>query len=424
MAKGSRCKSTLTAIRTYEDLERHRRDGKEGCTIKDHNVKGLTYQRQGASIFARARATEKGTGKHKNFSRSIRPFEQIRAEAIARGETLPQAKSCVAAEEELERIRAEARTFINACKLGLPLAAEEEPATKGRTMRELVEAYEKVTHAHLKPKTAHDQHRYTKRFVLPRFGDRAVASITRAELEELHAEMRETPYQANRVKSLLSSMFTKAVDWGWRADNPAKGIKWYHEEARTEWYRPDEMSAVLDAARELGTPSARAIELIALTGARPSEVLGATWDMFDLEAGTWTKPSSHVKQKRTHHVYLNEPALEVLRTMHEEAGRPLAGYVFPSPFNPQRPLKEIKRAWNRIVQMAGVRRLTIYEGTRHSHASILINAGEDPFRVGKQLGHVQLKTTKRYAHLADETQRQTSERFAALTDGKRDGTAS
>jgi integrase len=54
-----------------------------------------------------------------------------------------------------------------------------------------------------------------------------------------------------------------------------------------------------DKARKV---SARAIILTLLTGARPGEVLSATWDMFDLEAWTWTKPSSHVKQKRIHHL--------------------------------------------------------------------------------------------------------------------------
>ena len=37
--------------------------------------------------------------------------------------------------------------------------------------------------------------------------------------------MRERPYQANRVLAFLSKMFNLAVKWGWRTDNPVKGIK-------------------------------------------------------------------------------------------------------------------------------------------------------------------------------------------------------
>ena len=44
-----------------------------------------------------------------------------------------------------------------------------------------------------------------------------------------------------------------------------------------------------------------------LTGARRGEVLGATWEIFDLENGIWTKPSAHTKQRRLHRVPLNGP---------------------------------------------------------------------------------------------------------------------
>ena len=49
-----------------------------------------------------------------------------------------------------------------------------------------------------------------------------------------------------------------------------------------------------------------------LTGARRGEVLGATWDMFDLENGIWTKPSAHTKQRLVHRVPLSGPALRLL----------------------------------------------------------------------------------------------------------------
>ena len=69
-------------------------------------------------------------------------------------------------------------------------------------------------------------------------------------------------------------------------------------------------------ARALGQhhekKSANAIKLLMLTGARRSEVLGSRWDMFDLENGVWTKPSSHTKQRRIHRVPLNGPALQLL----------------------------------------------------------------------------------------------------------------
>ncbi|NBS40701.1 MAG: hypothetical protein EBS73_15905 [Betaproteobacteria bacterium] len=40
---------------------------------------------------------------------------------------------------------------------------------------------------------------------------------------------------------------------------------------------------------------------------------------------------------------------------------------------------------------------------RHSFASLLINSGRSLYEVQKLLGHTQIKTTQRYAHLAPET---------------------
>lgn len=55
--------------------------------------------------------------------------------------------------------------------------------------------------------------------------------------------------------------------------------------------------------------SANAIRLLMLTGARRGEVLGARWDMFDLDAGVWVKPSAHTKQRTEHRVPLSAPAV-------------------------------------------------------------------------------------------------------------------
>lgn len=40
---------------------------------------------------------------------------------------------------------------------------------------------------------------------------------------------------------------------------------------------------------------------------------------------------------------------------------------------------------------------------RHSFASLLINSGRSLYEVQKILGHTQVKTTQRYAHLSQDT---------------------
>ncbi len=56
--------------------------------------------------------------------------------------------------------------------------------------------------------------------------------LTYTDLQKLHRDLRDTPYLANRVRSLLSKMFNLSKGWGRRGDNPVLGIEKYQEEKR------------------------------------------------------------------------------------------------------------------------------------------------------------------------------------------------
>ncbi|RQD63181.1 MAG: hypothetical protein D5R98_05685 [Desulfonatronovibrio sp. MSAO_Bac4] len=58
--------------------------------------------------------------------------------------------------------------------------------------------------------------------------------------------------------------------------------------------------------------------------------------------------------------------------------------------------------WNSARKRAGLEDVKIHT-LRHSFASFLINAGRSIYEVGALLGHSQIKTTMRYAHLAEKT---------------------
>ena len=152
--------------------------------------------------------------------------------------------------------------------------------------------------------------------------------------------------------------------------------------------------------------SANAIMLALLTGARRNELLLATWDQFDLEAGVWVKPSAHTKQKRTHRVPLSPRALELLTSMRAE--QPFEVFVFPT-----RAKLGIRTPWERIRAAADLDDVRFHD-LRHSYASLLVNDGVELLTVGRLLGHTQMQTTARYSHLADETLREATGRVGRL----------
>ena len=72
---------------------------------------------------------------------------------------------------------------------------------------------------------------------------------------------------------------------------------------------------------------ARALEIAILTASRTFEVLGATWEEFDLDKRIWTVPQERMKAGIEHRIPLSEPAIKILTVLYD--GR-ISDYVFPN----------------------------------------------------------------------------------------------
>lgn len=72
--------------------------------------------------------------------------------------------------------------------------------------------------------------------------------------------------------------------------------------------------------------AARGLEFQILTAAWPGEVLGATWDEFDLKQGIWTIAGDRMKSGSEHRVPLSKSAKSVLLKLSEPSD---SKFVFP-----------------------------------------------------------------------------------------------
>jgi integrase len=256
-----------------------------------------------------------------------------------------------------------------------------------------------------------------ERTILPRLGSKKVSAVQSRDIHTLHVSMKSTPYQANRVLALLSKMFSLAVKWGWRSDNPVKGIERFHEKRRERWLSDDELRRLLAVlSSHPNVRAANAVRLQLLTGARLGEVLQARWSEIDLDRGVWTKPSHHTKQKRTEHLPLSGPSLALLAEMRQQSD-PAEQSLFPGDAK-GKPLQTIKRFWKSVTAQAGITDYRLHDN-RHTHASHLVSSGLSLEIVGRLLGHTNPLTTKRYAHLADDPLRAAAERFGSKVDALR-----
>jgi integrase len=265
-----------------------------------------------------------------------------------------------------------------------------------------------------RPRSVNNDRSMINRIIVPRLGSKKVAAVQSRDIHLLHVSMKNTPYQANRVLALLSKMLSLAVKWGWRSDNPVKGIERFQEKRRERWLSDDELRRLLAVlASHQNQRAANAVRFQLLTGARLGEAMKARWSDIDLERGVWTKPSHHTKQKRTEHIPLSGPALVLLAEMQSKAS-PTEESLFPGNVAGQ-PLQDIKKFWRAAIAEAGISGYRLHDN-RHTHASHLVSSGLSLEIVGRLLGHTNPTTTKRYAHIADSPLRAAAERFGAKLD--------
>ena len=247
--------------------------------------------------------------------------------------------------------------------------------------------------------------------ILPALGMMPLAMVETAHVAALHYRLRETPRAANRALSVLSKMFSLASAWGLVADgtNPCRGVRKYKEKkrerflSREEYRRLGQALAEAEAEAAAGAEGAvspyaiAALRLLMLTGCRLNEILTLRWDDIDRTAGEFRLRDGKTGARM---VPLTPTAETVLAGIARVRGNP---WVIVGK-KPGTHLPNITADWYRLRANAGLGDVRIHD-LRHSYASRALAAGESLSMIGKLLGHADIQSTARYAHLARETER-------------------
>jgi integrase len=303
--------------------------------------------------------------------------------------------------------RAHAKKLKAKVALGQDPQGELDADRKAPTVKYLCERFLEEHGPKLRPSTRVNVEAFIKNDILPGLGSTTkVADVEPADIDRLHRKItKRAPYVANRVVSHLSKMFSLAMRWRMRTDNPAKGVERNPEVKRTRYLTGKETARLNAALDELEDQRvADLVRILMLTGARRGEVLSMQWAHVDLEEETWTKPGHTTKQKTEHRVPLSEAALEIIARQPKDAL-----FVFPGATGQR---KGLRKTWARVTKRAGLEGLRLHD-LRHSFASNLASSGLSLPVIGRLLGHTQPATTARYAHLLDEPLRAGVELAAA-----------
>jgi len=237
--------------------------------------------------------------------------------------------------------------------------------------------------------------------ILPRMGHRRLDEITPKMITEAHDDLKARGYAlatANKMPILFKIFFNLArrMKVQGASTNPAQSLKLFQlNNSRERYLSAEEVQRLRSVLEECPYEQMRTIvPLLLMLGCRKRELLEARWEHIDLERRVWHIPMS--KSGRARNVPLSSSAIEVFRSLERWEGCP---YVLPNPAT-LKPWGNLHHQWDAIRKRAGLDGVRIHD-LRHSFASNLVNSGRSIYEVGRLLGHAQVKTTQRYAHLSD-----------------------
>jgi integrase len=250
------------------------------------------------------------------------------------------------------------------------------------------------------------------------------------------------PSSVNRDIQRLSSVLSRAVEWGVLDRHPFKGLKPMKADktGRVRFLSTEEeksLRGALDKREDqlrkarmrfniwriargkkplpkregLNLDHLRPLVLLALnTGLRRGELLGLTWAAVDFASKMLTVTAATAKSGHTRRVPLNSEAVAVLEAWHERLRKPgAASVVFPGPDGKR--MRHIYTSWTSLMKIAGLQNFRLHD-CRHHFASKLVQAGIDLYTVKELLGHSEIAMTERYSHLKPENLRAAVEKVA------------
>ena len=240
--------------------------------------------------------------------------------------------------------------------------------------------------------------------VIPDFGHLYMDEFTPQHLMSFISEHRKTHANGsvNRVVIILRYIFNLALRWkvAGLSSNPTANVPLLEEHNHKERFlSPDETTRLMEAVKQSDNKMLQfIIPMLIMTGARKREVLDLKWADMDLAKRQWRLAEADNKSKKVRHIPLSEGVLTILAQVPRFEGCP---FVFPNE-KTLKPFVSIFSSWDTARTKAGLADVRVHD-LRHSFASFLVNAGCPIYEVKELLGHSQIKTTQRYAHLSQDT---------------------
>ena len=244
--------------------------------------------------------------------------------------------------------------------------------------------------------------------LIPFFGKMQIAQITAHSTERYKAYAAKEGVTNKTIKNrltVLNKCLMTAHEWG-DMETPPPKIKWPKcAPSRTDYLSSEECELLMSHADGV---IYEMIFTALRTGMRQGELKGLQWSSIDWQNQSFVVRHSRCdyaktlvppKSNRERHIPLDVDVYEMLHKRKKSTG-----YVFidtdKEPFDDKR----LNRRLTTLCKKAGLRKIT-WHILRHTFASHLAMKGVPMTTVQQLMGHSNITTTMRYAHVAPSTLR-------------------
>lgn len=309
------------------------------------------------------------------------------------------------------------------------------------TVAEYLDRWLETAKQTVSERTHNDYKNLLKLYVRPMLGEKRLTKVRPLEVQEVVNEMGNRKLSAKTVRyahMVLSRAFKQAVRWNLMTSNPASFVE------LPKYVRPEMQALSPEQAKLFLKKAAKdehglVFEVALVSGMRPQEYLGLQWSDVDLKAGTAMVRRALVRRVKGGGWFFAEPKTPksrrtiplpfyLVRKLQTHRRRQAewklkrgAKYqnnelVFATPKGSPLSMRNLERRHFKplLVQLPDIR---LYD-LRHTCATLLLAAGENPKVVSERLGHASIVLTMdTYSHVLPTMQKSATERLTAILRG-------
>lgn len=237
----------------------------------------------------------------------------------------------------------------------------------------------------LKQSTQDDYERRIK-IIKNELGSIPAKELNRADIIAFLEDILEddAPIQSNRLRAILSSMYSFGTNRGIVEYNPVKLVKPLAQEQQRDRVYSDKEIQIIWKRFEMETEPFRSLlKILLICGQRAGETRIAKWEHLNDEY-IWHIPADNTKANREQNLPLPAMAIQILDDLDDVTGQ--KDYIFASPREENAPIAWLQNAAKRVRDNCSVDDFRLHD-LRRTVASNLAMLGYNRTVIGKILNH-------------------------------------